>query len=625
MCYLYRRRPARTIPRLVAILLIAAAAGDFAWYYTRRQAPLPAQVLVDVSPSVMRFLDSIQTCIGRFSFDHEVAYFADSTSPKPSPGQRTDITSALLRADARGSGAIVIFSDGNHNCGPSLHQLRRMRTPVTVVAVGEDSLHDVAIDEVRYPDYVYQGDTIRITARISSRGGPPGRAEVCLRRPDGAVLARTRVRVGGMAMLTDAEFRIVAQDSGRSAYRIEAVPHAAESDPHNNHADFVLQVLPAKLRILLYSGHLSFNATTLARAVDACEQYELTALTRITSGRYLDLTTHVPRTSPPRWDGFQVLILDNLDRDVLPRGALALHLRSGGGIIYTGSLPDVPTAEEEVSALTTAGRPVAGSFRPEVKRFLAPLHPGMDLPPFRAVNRVVRVRPSATVIAASGTVPLLLIDTILGGRVAHLNALDLGTWDMACQGARGTGMLSPILSNLIRIVSPWGNRPRLILSSRDSRYGVREEIEFVVRAYDRSFAAAGGECFITDGSTVLACYETEPGVYRASHYADTAGNRRFSAYGVFGGDSVSSAPLAIAIDARTTEPREAIDHEALRLIARQTGGAYYALQDLDPRFAPVRRSTSDRRRFDLDVPIVYALAFCALAGDWYLRKREGGT
>lgn len=279
-----------------------------------------------------------------------------------------------------------------------------------------------------------------------------------------------------------------------------------------------------------------------------------------------------------------------------------------------------------------------------------------SMPPLHGLNRFELVRPGGTVMAmgersdggvgpgggpgASGgegagdASPLFVLQRYGEGRSAVLATGSTWPWRMRLPSSdsRHERFWRQTLRGLVQDVpGPVALRERpetlrigdaatLGFLVRDARFDPREELRATIAA-----TAPSGK------SESLAVEESirEPGVYRAEIGPDEPGVYRFALEAADAEGKVvarhEEALLALPDDREFQKAR--FDGAALGELARRTGGRLLALEQLGelPDLIPrkiTERSEEVRVRLWKFPGFFFALA-TALAGDWYLRRRNG--
>jgi uncharacterized membrane protein len=189
----------------------------------------------------------------------------------PAQGARTDLLGALraLRAtDTGGSkklSGVLLLSDGADNAelqgGVSPHakaELSALGFPVSTVQVGDPSLRDVALENIKVDDFAFVRNAVAVEVELRVRGLPGQDVSVRLER-EGQPLATKVVHVTGNDETTPVSFTFTPDQTGRFVYTLSAPVFPGEAVTENNTRSFVLKVIRDRVRVLLVVGRPSWD------------------------------------------------------------------------------------------------------------------------------------------------------------------------------------------------------------------------------------------------------------------------------------------------------------------------------------------------------------------------------
>jgi uncharacterized membrane protein len=232
---------------------------------------------VAVADALLRMAPGLKALEERFNV--EVLGFDPALLPvseavlrsTPAQGARTDILGALraLRAtDTGGSkklSGVLLFSDGADNAelqgGVSPHakaELAALGFPVSTVQVGDPSLLDVALENLKVDDFAFVRNAVQVEVELRVRGLPGRNVTVRLER-EGQSLATKDVHVTGADETTPVSFTFTPDQTGRFVYTLSATVFPGEAVIENNSRSFVLKVIRDRVRVLLVVGRPSWD------------------------------------------------------------------------------------------------------------------------------------------------------------------------------------------------------------------------------------------------------------------------------------------------------------------------------------------------------------------------------
>ena len=195
----------------------------------------------------------------------------DILQTTPAHGARTDLLAALraLRAtDTGGSkkvSGVLLLSDGADNAelqaGVSARakaELAALGFPVSSVQVGDPTLLDVALENLRVDDFAFVRNAVTVEIDVRVRGLPGKEVPVVLER-EGQVLGTRRVHATGADEVHPVSFTFTPDQTGRSVYTLSAEVFPGEAVVENNTRSFVLKVIRDRVRVLLVVGRPSWD------------------------------------------------------------------------------------------------------------------------------------------------------------------------------------------------------------------------------------------------------------------------------------------------------------------------------------------------------------------------------
>jgi hypothetical protein len=608
---------------LVLLFILISGLGMILHLPRDRTQPI---LLLDRSSSMARFLNRTEETLEKVAFPHTVYAFGESllqqqTMSDTSTGRYTDITSALLRADRDRPSAILLVSDGNHNFGPSpLTVTEGLVSPVYCFGVGDDAQADIAIVDVVYPRYTYAGDSIKIDIIVTSRGYTTGTGRVEITR--GNTTMHHDFPLSTALAKHTASFWFTLQQPNIHTFAVEIIPQQNEITYENNRAVFSVRALLDKIHVLYFTDHLSFNTKFILRTLQHDTHVDLQAFTRNKDGDFTNIL--FSRLQPiPSPENIDVLVMDNVTVKNMPWDTLDILVENGLGVVCTGELLGQDARIDRILPINTLSPGMTGSFNVKVVQPFSCLVPGDNLAPFTNLNRVIAVKETAVIIAEANNIPLIAYHRHGNGLVFQIAAIDIGKWQFLQTGFTKKDVLSRLMTDAVRFVSPRGANTRLALRTLTGEYLFGETIEATLESYDRNFRrTGGGDFYLTYHQTRIPFYEVMGGVYRASFTADTVGTLRLRAAGTLRDEPLTSNELSITIRHRPIEYEEGLNQELLSTLAEATGGTFQPLSDI-PRFQPPDGAQHTSTRIHLDTPVTYVLIVLLLAADWILRKRRG--
>lgn len=245
-------------------------------------------------------------------------------------------------------------------------------------------------------------------------------------------------------------------------------------------------------------------------------------------------------------------------------------------------------------------------------------------PPFSHSNKVIGLKENAVVIAEANHVSVIAYQNYRGGVVFQINATEIGSWQFLQAGIKPENMLSRFIGDIIRFISPLGQRTRLVLTALRGNFTVGETVTLTLQSYDRNFRRVGSGDFYCDiGNATIPFFELDEGTYEATFVAQEHDTLQIAATGKLGAETLHSDTLTIIISPQALEAERGLNRQLLQPLAEMTGGSYHSLDELatfTPPHAGVQYSV---KNINFNSPISYVLIFSFLAIDWFLRRRRG--
>lgn len=484
---------------------------------------------------------------------------------------------------------------------------------------------------------------------------------------DGRKLAEKRVRFSQRGEVVEARLPLQPERPGSYAYELRVADPAADASAKSQ--PFVVAVRQEGRSVLLLENTLGFEGKFLRRALTTDRNVRLDEYARWQDGRWASLGDG----SGPAKDALDlsaaalaahstVILADVSPQALNPAQwrALADFASHGGGLAVLGGpnllaspqaaavlghiLP-VPTPAPHRDGrfgvkLTDAGlrHPVFGPLFEAVK----------DFPALQSANFASGVASNAQVlmesIADGQARPLVVVKQQGRGRVAVVLSDTLWRWRVAAPGWSGKlSAYDTFWGQMLDWLAPdqegLQSAGRIEMTSERPFY--RQGEPLVVLA---EWIGKGAAPFTTLEATVknpagsnklmvlqAAVWHNPDGRrvngFRGEITADTTGIYEVEAQAAWqGGDARANTRIAVA--ASPEERRgEAPDAGFLHAIARQSGGAYFAIGEGDQWLKALpkpKRLTERERVTDIwNHPMVATLLFGLLCAEWWLRRRRG--
>ena len=265
-------------------------------------------VLVDVSSSMNSADCNGATRLQTVQDIHEKAWFktlkekynifyqtfSSKVHPFPKDGQLksqsggTDIQQALANVrQLTGSGslgAVLLMTDGQENSGSVTEEAKIMRregVPITTIGIGgERELEDIAVTFENVPKTRRKNKEFELMVKVKKNMAAPLKKEIILKSGDLEISRQTIELPAGKAEQLFS-FKHREYTAGFKNYRASVEAVAGEMVTSNN-VDYTAVKIneDEKVRILYFSGNLSWEYKFLDKLCDDSENLELSALIR---------------------------------------------------------------------------------------------------------------------------------------------------------------------------------------------------------------------------------------------------------------------------------------------------------------------------------------------------------
>jgi uncharacterized membrane protein len=604
-------------------------------------------------------------------------------------GLSSDLGGAVAEASRRSAGAqlsaVVLVSDGAANVTADLAaQLRNLRArglPVYTVGVGSARRPaDAELVRVQLPRRVLVGSSVEVEAFVRVTGYGPAKVRVAASEDGRAVKTEEYSLRGGEAEAVRME--LVPAVAGTHRYTFEVQPLEGELTVENNRREALVEVVEGPLRVLYVEGEPRWEHGKLRDAMSRGEkQVELVSLLRTGENKLYrqgvsgeaELAAGFPRTEEELF-AYDGLMLGSVEAGFFSaeqlRAVEAFVARRGGGLLAVGGryafggggyagtvvadvLPLAPGARAAGAAPETnpsANAPVfkaqltaRGASHPITRlsedRQLSQKTWG-ELPPVSVPEPAAGVKPGATVLlearraGGGAAVPLLAQQRYGRGQALAFAASDTWRWRMRMDSKSNAH--ENFWRQMLRYLVQSSPRQFEVAAEQDV-YAPGDSVRIVADLRDRKFNAAADARAVARVTASSGAYADVPlrftarddaNVYVGEFRAEEPGRHRveLTASGAAIGEAAAQSEFLVA-ELNREFYDAALNEELLRRIAAETGGKYYALDEVGALVDDLTYRKTDNSRpvtKDLwDMPVNFLLLVGLLSGEWFLRKRHG--
>jgi hypothetical protein len=436
----------------------------------------------------------------------------------------------------------------------------------------------------------------------------------------------------------------------------------------NNTGRAALRVVDRRLKVLLLDQAPRWEFKYLEAMLLREQRVELSCflfegdreIARVPGSPYLG---EFPVRAEDLFD-FDLVLLGDVDPRFLTEGRLSLlgdYVSSAGGalVVIAGKrfMPAAfgRTELEQLLPVELAGRTIGSSRTSAVRPLRLSLTPagresvmlrlGDDsgvsealwgrLPPIYWTARVERAKPAAEVLltgpdpaSGSGTTPVVALHRYGAGEVLFVGTDNFWRFRRNVGDRYHTILWGQIIQRMAgaRLLT---EAPRVNLKANGRRFRQGDRVRIYARLFTASWEPREEEVVqavlaVGDNSdrrqeVILRAVPGQPGIYRAELAAGPPGNYRLA----LPGDRVATLDYTV-IDDNREYARAALNEPLLRDLARQTGGAYLPLAQLDELPAALTRRTARLTSFkEVDLwssPLFFGLLILFITIEWIVRK-----
>lgn len=522
---------------------------------------------------------------------------------------------------------ILLVSDGIYNRGvsPTYYQFSR---PIYTLGLGDTiPVKDLSIKSIKSNAVAYQRNQFPIEVILDQEGFEAEEKTITIRKNGELLRSKSFTNESRLSFLLDAD------QAGLARYVIAVAPLEGETSTANNSADFYVDVIEGKERILMVARAPHPDISAIRRALDQSENFETELFIpglskKQPAGEYDVVIEHsafskgFPQVTiegnPSRW-----YILDKRTQFEAAQNPTGWSVLAQGG------------QRDNVKA---AFNPVFSSFelnQDEIDIFSRFTPISVPFGEYNAVGPVQTLiyQQIGSIITSR---PLLSVQNDGTQKSAVLMGAGIWQWRMLENTENGNSEnFDEIINKLIQFLSVKADKRKFRFQPVHSSFDENANIEFEGELYNDIYERIYGQKIdlqLTDESGETLPFEYYPskgdgglnigplptGVYRFQSTSAFGGKTYFSS-GEFSVKQINLESIALTAN-----------HDLLKEISSNTGGSYYHLTQKEALFEQVRTLDapgiirSSENFFPL-LESAWLLFFAALffATEWLIRKYLG--
>jgi hypothetical protein len=599
-------------------------------------------------------------------------------------GGRTRIAPALERVRAELSSlpvaGVVVVTDGADNAQEGLSEtllsLKSAGVPVYTVGLGrERAKRDVEVGRVSVPRRVLKGSALVVELTLSQAGFGGRKVSVVI-EDEGRIVGTQDVELPADDSPASVRVHFTLEETGPRRIRFRVPVQDGELVAENNVQETVIQVSPAREKILYFEGEPRYELKFLRRAVSADSSIQLVTLQRTADKRYLrldvdsaaELEAGFPATREELFS-YRALILGSIEASFFTHDQLQMISdfvsERGGGLLMLGghrafaeggwagtpvadalpvTLDDAFSGDTSFFATLAVTPTAAGLAHPALRLVAneaASAERWKTMPQPSTTNRIRGLKPGATALL-TGTGGGLDRQVVLAhqrfgrGVALAFPVQDSWVWQMDATVTPEDQTHETFWRQVLRwLVADVPDRVRVELTP--DRVAPGEAVKITADVADNRFggvnnARVTAEITSPDGnvSEVQLPWSVETdGRYQAAFPAPAAGMYEVRVRSEQdGAAAVVAQPAYAEVAPSTSEYFEAgMNAPLLRRIAAETSGRFYTasnLANLAEDITYTGRGLVAQEEKDLwDMPVILLTLLLLLGTEWGYRRYRG--
>ncbi|WP_421872844.1 hypothetical protein [Marinoscillum sp.] len=565
--------------------------------------------------------------------DYEVAVEGLSSDTISATDKTTNLSRLLKSLETKyeeaNVGAVILASDGIVNNGQSPDYLN-YKFPIYTVGLGDTiPPKDVVIQNVRNNKVAYQGNKFPIMVQLYQKGFQDQSLEVKLLE-NGQQIANQSISLTQATHQVD--FLIEAKNAGLRRFTIQLNQLDDESSYENNQTDVYVDVIEGKDKILLLAPAPHPDLRAIRSVLEETENYET--------------TLYIPGINEaPKEDKFDLIIEHQAFS-----GRKYKEFQSAGRWYIMGNQSQIRRLPEAISFLSIDMKgnqrdQVRGSYNKAFTKFKLNdelISRSANYPPIEAPFGEYTVQGPTEVLLYQqvGSIttgrPLMIFSDNGSSKTALLTGEGIWQWKLQEAGQHEESRLfDELVLKTVQYLSIKVNKDRFVVKPRESNYQIGDRVIIDTEVYNEIYERTYGNTInltITDQSGNINTYELvdnpanssfaigsmEPGVYTFRATTTLAG-KTFTEQGSFAVRNIQLEGINLTAD-----------HNMLRRLSQQSGGAYYPIEETDALLQQLENQdfpsviSTEKNSFPLIQSLwIVLLIFILLTIEWFLRKYLG--
>ena len=234
-------------------------------------------VRIDIKNDFKKFQNEL------LDFDVSIYNFSDQLNEgfaDTNLGLYTNIDLALTNINDlysnRNLSSVVIATDGLYNRGKNPLYSEKFNFPIYSLILGDTAEQvDISIDKIEHNELAFLGNYFPVKIRIKSTSAKNKNFKLKIRQNDSIIFTKSFVSI-----LNNEYFEIkedfLANKIGMNKYSISVSEFANEQNVINNYADFFIDIIDSKSKILIFNDKPHPDIAAFVSSISSNENYDYT-------------------------------------------------------------------------------------------------------------------------------------------------------------------------------------------------------------------------------------------------------------------------------------------------------------------------------------------------------------
>ncbi len=579
-----------------------------------------------------------------YGFGSEVREGIDSAFTDKQSNIAEALSSLYDLYSGQNLGAVVLASDGIYNEGSNpLYANAALDAPLFSIPLGDTTAQrDLLVKRVFHNRIVYLGDKFSIQVDLAGDNAAGSNSRVNVYKivnGKASLLQQEAVTIDQNNWFETREFILDADQAGVQRFRITLSEIPEEATVVNNSKDIFIDVLDARQKILVLGNAPHPDLTAFRQALSNNQNYQVTTAT-------IDNLEESPSE-------FDFIILHNLpSRSKAATSVLnAIASQQIPHLFVVGNQTDLPQFNQAQRVISIQRRgsstnQVQAYFKPGFNLFQLSEDLKEQLPGYTPLTAVfgdynIESSASALLYQRIGKVetdyPLLVLGEGSGTKVGVLGGEGVWRWRLFDYlQNQDHERFNELIGKIVQYLSLKEDKRRFRISLSKNIFDENEPVYFDAELYNQSFELVNdpdASLTVKDaaGKEYNFTFNKAGNAYRLNAGILPVGNYQFTGSVFFGGERLTYDGQFSIQPIQLEQYETTADHNTMRLLSEQYGGAVYYPESILEIAAAIRsRDTVKPVIYETaqTQPIInfkwlFAILLLLLASEWALRRYFG--